>query len=156
MAWVFKSHPWNALRRRGPLVLTFFAGAAVATAFQAMRNPGPPPSELRKLFSLSRERLAKKDAQSPVHMTKDVAMSSWLIFEVVDGARLIHESGGRVLMRQREEGLLCARIADALESCGETSLSVQVWDQTRRILCVEDVAAAKERIRELLRFDGGR
>jgi hypothetical protein len=156
MGWAFRTHPWNALRRRGPLVLAFFAGAAVATAFQAMRNLGPPPSELRKLFSLSRERLAKKNAQSPIHMTKNDAMSSWLVFEVVGGARLIHESGGEVLMRQREEGLLCAKIADALDSCGETSLSDQVWEQTRRILCVEDVAAAKERIRELLMLDGDR
>jgi hypothetical protein len=156
MAWVFKTHAWNSLRRRGPLVLSFLAGIVLSMAVSSIRNPGQSPSDLRRLFSLSRERRAKHDAQSPVHLKKNDTMSSWLTFEVVGDSRLIHESGGQVLMRQREEGLLCAKIADALESCGETSLSEQVWEQTRRILCVEDVAAAKERIRELLMLDGGR
>jgi len=156
MAWLFKTHMLNTLRRHGSLLVSFFAGAAVAMAFSAIRNQDPPSSELRNLFSLAHERRAKKAAQSMAQVKNDNSKASWLKFEVVDGSRVIQETGGQVLMRQREEGLLCAKIADALESCGETSLSEQVWEQTRRILCVEDVAAAKDQIRELLMLDGSK
>ncbi len=72
--------------------------------------------------------------------------SSWLMFQVVDSPSGVEEAGGAVILRQLEEGILCATVADALDARGEESLAAQVWEQARRILCVETVDQAKDEI----------
>ena len=138
----------RALRRFGPLVLAFLAGVAVSAVLFTRRNSNQPARipELRDLLSRVRERRPKQGSRYPTKLMKRDSTSSWLMFQVVDSPSGVEEAGGAVILRQLEEGVLCATVADALDARGEESLAAQVWEQARRILCVETVDQAKNEI----------
>jgi len=70
-------------------------------------------------------------------------------------AAVLQTAKGRIVDAEKE-AVLCAKIADALDARGEESLADQVWEQARRILCVETVDQAKDEIRIRLKADGDR
>jgi hypothetical protein len=145
----------RTLRRFSPLGLAFLAGVAVSAVLFIRKNSNQPVHgpELRDLLSRVRERHPKQGSRYPTNLMEKDRPASWLVFQVVDGSSGVEAVGSAEIVRQQEEGVLCAKIADALDARGEESLANQVWEQARRILCLETVDQAKDEIRIRLKSD---
>jgi len=74
----------------------------------------------------------------------------WIVFRVVDVVSTQEMEGTASLTHQEKEGILCGKMAAALETFGEARLGRQVWEQTQRILCVDTVDDAVAQVRPYL------
>ena len=92
---------------------------------------------------------ASNDAM-PTTSEPTASSGGWLVFRLKDTVQESDELGPLGLRRQRDEGLVCGKVAAALDAWGERELARQAWEQTRRVLGAESVLAAKEVVRRWL------
>jgi len=137
-------------------VLSVLSGAALGALamkwLESSRQPTERLTDSRSAQDANREAspMQGRHAAPSTAALRD-RISIWLVFQIADVENRPDAGRRALLPRQVKEGILCGKVAAALDSAGEGTLGSQVWEQARRILCVDGLDDAKSELRPYLR-----